>query len=216
MNAPHIAPTTRDRILNAAERLFARRGFYGVTIRQITREAGVDVALASYYFGPKADMFRAVLERRAGELHGAILHSLNQVADRTDGKPPSIETLIRAFTQPSIDRLVRGGEGWRDYIHLMADLYTSQQSEFLVAMHEMYLPALGRFMELAGRSIPTASERGITLSFYMLLTAVIGIYSEAAGLRGLARTDVGPTDFEAILDHLAPFFAAGFHRMASV
>src|SRR5687767_199735 len=72
MNTPDIAPTTRDRILNAAERLFAQRGFYGVTIRQITREAGVDVALASYYFGPKADLFRAVLERRAGELHGAI------------------------------------------------------------------------------------------------------------------------------------------------
>lgn len=216
MNAPAIMPTTRDRILNAAERLFAQRGYYGVTIRQITREAGVDVALASYYFGPKTDLFRAVLERRADELHGAILQSLEDTAIRAGDRPASVESLIRAFAQPSIDRLVRGGDGWRDYIHLMAGLYSSQQIEFLTVMNEMYMPALRRFMDLVRQSVPTASERGVTLSFYMLLTAVIGIYSETAGLDDLSGGSIRSTEFDAILDHLAPFFAAGFHRMASV
>lgn len=208
-------PTTRDRILNAAERLFAQRGYYGVTIRQITREAGVDVALANYYFGPKANLFRAVLGRRAEELHGAILESVEAAAARAGERPPPVEALIRAFAQPSIDRLVRGGDGWRDYIHLMAGLYSSQQSEFLVAMTEMYMPAMRRFMALARKSVPTASERSVTLSFYMLLTAVIGIYTETTGLGELSEGAIQPTDFDAILDHLAPFFAAGFHRMAS-
>jgi len=216
MNAPAITPTTRDRILNAAERLFAQRGYYGVTIRQITREAGVDVALASYYFGPKTDLFRAVLERRADELHGAILQSLEDAAMRAGDRPASVESLIRAFAQPSIDRLVRGGDGWRDYIHLMAGLYSSQQIEFLTVMNEMYMPALRRFMDLVRHSVPTASERSVTLSFYMLLTAVIGIYSETAGLDDLSGGSIRSTEFDAILDHLAPFFAAGFHRMASV
>ena len=216
MNAPDTGPTTRDRILNAAERLFAQRGYYGVTIRQITREAGVDVALASYYFGPKADLFRAVLERRAEELHGAILASIDAVEKRAGDRPPGVESLIRAFAQPSIDRLVRGGEGWRDYIHMMAGLYSSQQSEFLVAMNDMYTPAMRRVMELIRLSIPTASERSVTLSFYMLLTAVISIYSETVGLERLSNGTIHPTDFDTILDHLAPFFAAGFHRMASV
>jgi AcrR family transcriptional regulator len=216
MNAPAITPTTRDRILNAAEQLFAQRGYYGVTIRQITHEAGVDVALASYYFGPKADLFRAVLERRADELHGAILQSLEDAVMRAGDRPAGVESLIRAFAQPSIDRLVRGGDGWRDYIHLMAGLYSSQQIEFLTVMNEMYMPALRRFMDLVRRSVPTASERGVTLSFYMLLTAVIGIYSETAGLDDLSGGSIRSTEFDAILDHLAPFFAAGFHRMASV
>lgn len=216
MTGPDTSLTTRDRILNAAERLFAQRGYYGVTIREITREAGVDVALASYYFGPKADMFRAVLARRAEELHGALLRSLDDTAAQAGDRPPGIEALIRAFAQPSIDRLVRGGDGWRNYIHMMAGIYSSQQSEFLAAMNAMYMPAMTRFMELARQSIPTASERGITLSFYMLLTAVIGIYTEKAGLEDLSGGAIKPTDFDAILDHAAPFFAAGFHRMASV
>ena len=51
---------TRERILDAAERLFAQRGFYGVSVREITGAASVDVALASYHFGNKQGVLEAV------------------------------------------------------------------------------------------------------------------------------------------------------------
>ena len=57
---------TRDRILDAAERLFAQRGFHGVSVRDITGAADVDVALANYHFGSKQGVLEAVLMRRAG------------------------------------------------------------------------------------------------------------------------------------------------------
>jgi AcrR family transcriptional regulator len=215
MNGPDHSTTTRDRILNAAEALFAQRGYYGVTIRQITNEAGVDVALSNYYFGPKADLFRAVLERRAAEHHDILLRSIEAAVAAAGGRAPRVETLIRAFAQPVVDKLVRGDEGWRNYIHLMAGLYTSQQMDFLVAMNDLYAPVLRRLIELIGRSVPSASERSITLSFYMLLTALLGIYAETPGLERLSTGTINASDFDAILDHLAPFFAAGFHRMAS-
>ena len=44
---------TRERILDSAEKLFARRGFHGVSVRDITQDAGVDVALVNYHFGTK-------------------------------------------------------------------------------------------------------------------------------------------------------------------
>ncbi|HEX8662005.1 MAG TPA: helix-turn-helix domain-containing protein, partial [Brevundimonas sp.] len=44
---------TRDLILDASEDLFSKHGFYGVTIREVAREAGVDTALVHYYFGAK-------------------------------------------------------------------------------------------------------------------------------------------------------------------
>ena len=51
---------TRDRILDAAERLFARRGFHGVSVRDITGAADVDVALANYHFGSKQGRFSCI------------------------------------------------------------------------------------------------------------------------------------------------------------
>src|SRR5208283_5345824 len=50
----------RERIMDAAEELFAEHGFDGVTVRQVTRKADVDVALAHYYFGTKKGLFDAV------------------------------------------------------------------------------------------------------------------------------------------------------------
>ena len=56
---------TRERILDAAERLFAQRGFYGISVRDITGAAEVDVALASYHFGNKQGVLEAVVMRCA-------------------------------------------------------------------------------------------------------------------------------------------------------
>lgn len=50
------------RILLAAKKLFANQGFEGTTVRQICEEAGANVALVSYYFGGKENMFGAIFE----------------------------------------------------------------------------------------------------------------------------------------------------------
>jgi len=52
----------KDRILDSAERLFARHGFYGVSVRDITKAADVDVALVSYHFDGKRELFAAIFQ----------------------------------------------------------------------------------------------------------------------------------------------------------
>ena len=71
---PPRAPTrangnrTRALILDAAERQFGARGFDAISLRDITDDAGVTLALASYHFGTKDNLFEAVVARRAGSL----------------------------------------------------------------------------------------------------------------------------------------------------
>jgi AcrR family transcriptional regulator len=54
---------TKERILDAAERLFAAHGFAGTSLRAVTKEAGVNLAAVHYHFGTKEDLLRAVLSR---------------------------------------------------------------------------------------------------------------------------------------------------------
>ena len=56
--------STKDRVLQTAERLFAERGFDGVSIRDITNEAKVNLAAVTYHFGNKEKLFTAVLMRK--------------------------------------------------------------------------------------------------------------------------------------------------------
>ena len=73
------ARPAKGRILDAAERLFAQHGFYGVSVRDITDAAGVDVALVSYHFGGKRELFTAVFQRRAELLNAERLEMLEGV-----------------------------------------------------------------------------------------------------------------------------------------
>ena len=112
----------RDHILNAAEELFAEHGFDGVTIRQVTRKANVDVALAHYYFGTKKGLFDAVFLRRAAVVNEARLKAINdyQVNPGPDGA--TIEGFIQAFLDPVIERWAKGGPGWKNYLAIVAQV----------------------------------------------------------------------------------------------
>ena len=68
--------STRERILDAAERLFAAQGFHAVSVRDITAAAGVDVALVNYHFGGKHALFEDVFMRRAEVLNAERLRRL--------------------------------------------------------------------------------------------------------------------------------------------
>ena len=54
---------TRELILNTAGRIFAENGFHATTVRQITREAGVNVAAINYHFNDKQELYISVLKR---------------------------------------------------------------------------------------------------------------------------------------------------------
>src|SRR5580692_2063793 len=87
----------KERILDAAERLFARHGFYGVSVRDITEAAGVDVALVGYHFGSKRELFAAVFQRRAELLNPERLAMLEEVRHAGQRRAPTLEEIVNAF-----------------------------------------------------------------------------------------------------------------------
>ena len=103
----------KERILDAAERLFARHGFYGISVRDITEEAGVDVALVSYHFGGKRELFAAVFQRRAELLNPERLAMLEEVRRTALPGVPTLEDIVNAFTYPLLERSARGGHTTR-------------------------------------------------------------------------------------------------------
>ncbi len=93
---------TRERLLEAASRLFAERGFQGVTVRQLCREAEANVAAVNYHFGDKLGLYRAVLET-------AFAHA---EADPTTDVPADTapEARIRHYVATFLPRLAAPGE----------------------------------------------------------------------------------------------------------
>lgn len=91
---------TKQAVFNAAERLFALHGFQNVSVRDITAEAGVNLASVNYHFGSKDALLFEIFRRRTGELNRERARMLHEASDRHQGKPPVREILEAYFTPP--------------------------------------------------------------------------------------------------------------------
>ncbi|NUS83332.1 MAG: helix-turn-helix transcriptional regulator, partial [Streptomyces sp.] len=95
MNEPQPAPT-RDRLLDAAERLFGEHGFAATSLRTVTVAAEANVAAVNYHFGSKEGLLRAVVERAMAAVNGERLRLLEELRAAGD-RQPTVEELVRAF-----------------------------------------------------------------------------------------------------------------------
>lgn len=101
-------PDPRTRILEAAETLFADRGFAATSVRELAGRAGVNVAMIHYYFGSKAGLYRSLFEFEVGRVR-----SLLESAAGLEGTARErIASFIRAYTRfltshPSVARILQ-------------------------------------------------------------------------------------------------------------
>ena len=95
-----MTDSTRQRILDTAERLFADQGFHATTLRQITSEAGVNLAAVNYHHGSKDALILAVFQRRLDDLNSERLARLDRAVAAAD--PPELEGVLEAFIYPAL------------------------------------------------------------------------------------------------------------------
>ena len=209
--------STKDKILDAAEELFSIYGYYGVSLRDITRLAGVELALANYHFGPKEELFGHVIARRAGEHCGDIIASLDEAFAKTSGRPPTIEGVIEAFVRPVFKRLLHDGPEWHSYIRLLAQVsQLRHQQEFLLPLHKLYNPVVRRFLTAIQTSLPSCTEEGVYWAYYFIYGSLLHILVANGDIDKVSHGSCRSTDYEEISRRFIPFFAAAVYRMLDV
>jgi AcrR family transcriptional regulator len=202
--------TRKDRIIEAAERLFARRGFNGVSLREITSEAGVDVALVKYYFDSKQGLFDALLHRRAEILNDLRAEALDRVLARND--PAPVEEIIDAFTHPLLNEIVGEDETWRDYFGLLAQVNNNPDWGGM-AMSRHFDPLVRRFIDALRDALPGTDEADLFWCYHFLSGALTLTFADTKRIDALSNGVCHSSDFEAVHKRMVPFIAAGFEAI---
>lgn len=205
------APETAARILDAAESLFSQRGFYGVSLRDIATEAGVQVALTHYHFGSKDDLFRAVIDRRADEHADGMTQALAQAVTRDGSRADCRRAIIRAFITPIVDRSMRGGAGWKNYIRLMALVANLPQGEAFVSPFRQHFDDLiAAYVHALHALHPEMDEGDVHWCFFFFQAMTTHILVESGMLDRQSGGRFSSSDLDAMVDRLVDFVAAGF------
>jgi len=203
---------TRESILDAAEDLFSKHGFYGVTIREVAREAGVDTALVHYYFGAKRGLFDAVFLRRAEVWNAERVDAVNRYAREAGPDGMTLEGLFEAFLRPPFQWSLKGGPGWKHYAALVAQ--TNANPTFGgETMARYFDPAIRRLIELIKQIMPEAREVDLYWAYHNLSGALTLTLGETGRLDRLSGGLCRSGDLESACDYLVRFAAAGFRAV---
>ena len=202
---------TRELILDAAEDLFSKHGFYGVTIREVAREAGVDTALIHYYFTAKRGLFDAVFLRRAEVWNSERVDAINRYAAE-QAEAMTLEGLLEAFLRPPFQWSLKGGPGWKHYSALVAQ--TNANPAFGgETMARYYDPAIRRLIVLIQQVMPDAREVDLYWAWHMLSGALTLTLGETGRLDRLSNGLCRSGDLETASDYMVRFAAAGFRAV---
>jgi AcrR family transcriptional regulator len=200
-------PVTRNRLLNVAARLFAARGFKRVTVRDICRDAGANVAAINYHFGDKEGLYTEVVRMAI-----QIMRETTEIAQAlATGLPP--DDRLRVYIRVFLERAV-GGHAQDGWIHqiMMREMADPTPAIDLVA-EQVVRPRLEYVASIVGEMLGRLPEdplvRRCVLSVQAQIHAVMPNYMSKRLLENLSD----PTVLDELADHIARFSIAGVRAM---
>jgi AcrR family transcriptional regulator len=162
-------PDRKLAILLAAEKLFAQRGYHGVSIRDIADEAKVQVALVGYYYGLKHELFYAIFERWNSTIEERLA-ALRSVS-HDPAKAETLTRIIEAFTAPVL-RLRASSEG-EYYALLVARELRQETQESDHVLRAYFDPLAHAFIDALQEALPYATRGQVAWCYQFALGALL-------------------------------------------
>jgi AcrR family transcriptional regulator len=198
----------QDKILNAAETLFARHGYNGVSLKEIAREAEVDTGLLSYYFAAKSGLFNAVLARRADAINEARFAAMQAYAEAA-GDELTVEGALRAYLAPTFAFVKSGGAGLLNYLTVVSQVAVAPVGSIAGSEALPFDPAILAFVDLLQRARPGASRAEIFWFYHLLSGAISVTWARTGRIDRLSDGLCKSEDFDAIAEQMVQVFAHG-------
>src|SRR5689334_6029247 len=202
MNAPHFS--TKERILGAAETLFARHGFAGASLRQVTAAANVNLAAVNYHFGSKDNLIEEVFRRRLDELNARRIEALEAALA---GGTPKLEDVLAAFIRPALDFSLDEAGG-HAFMRVLARAYAEHNERLRKFLHDNYGHVLKQFVAAFTHLLPGLDKQEL----YWRLDIVSGALTYAMADFGVIKRPSGMSEQrhrDLAAEHLIKFAAAG-------
>lgn len=208
-----LLDSTRDRILAAAEELFARTGVARTSLRAITALARVNLAAVNYHFGSKDGLVEAVYRRRLEPLNGARLRNLDRVEAEFGGRPP-LEAVLEAFMSPVAELARDPAQGGPTVMRLLGQTHAEAEAQFRGWFASDYRRVLERYQAALCKALPDIAAEDIRWRLHFLVGALTYPVAERQLVELLSGEALDPRDVSRVVQRLLPFVAAGFRAPA--
>jgi AcrR family transcriptional regulator len=201
-------PLTTERILDAAERLFADHGFEGTSIRDIVDSAKVNLAAIHYHFRSKEALLEAVLTRRISLVNGARIERLEAAEAEATPGPPSVEAILRAFIVPTVEFAQRNESG-ATFVQLMSRMFTEPGFSLPNFLGRKFGETIARFSAALVRALPQMPREVVLWRAFFTIGAMHHLLCSTKKIDLLSRGLRNSTSETDMTEYLVQFSVAG-------
>jgi AcrR family transcriptional regulator len=183
--------STKDRILGAAEELFALHGFAGTSLRQVTTQADVNIAAVNYHFGSKENLVNEVFRRRMDEMTAARMGQLEKARVEHPGE---LRPVLAAFVEPAL-AMAQDRQSGGAFVRVIARAYAEKNDNLRRFLSDHYGHVLRDFGRAIAGCVPGLIKRpaAVTEEAHRAQAAQELIHFAEAGFRAAARSEGSPT-----------------------
>lgn len=195
------AVDTKSTILDVAEQRFADQGFAATSLRQVTADAGVNLAAVNYHFGSKEGLVKAVLMRRIEPINDERRRRLDALPD-----PPPLEHVVRAYIEPAMQTASQVSGFCRVFGRLSAE-----RPPFLAGFFAEQFGELGRrFVAMLAKGAPALDVQTIWWRMHFTIGAMSHTLLNAEVIDEVSEGACGTADRAAVCEQLVTFAIGGF------
>jgi AcrR family transcriptional regulator len=201
--------TTRSRILNTAQRLFGKQGFPRTSLRQITDEAGVNLAAVNYHCGSKEDLYKTLLIDRLHRLNDERVNLLAQAGQLAGEQPVPVRSILETFIRPLLRLAASDSAGGDSFMRLVSRELADPQPFMMADLANEVDPVVERYTRVLTQTLPEIPRAEL---FWRMQFAISGIIHAAAHQRDFERVSCGlcqADDADGCIRRLIDFCAAG-------
>ncbi|MCP3977900.1 MAG: TetR/AcrR family transcriptional regulator [bacterium] len=214
MSVPVDPRDTKQRILDAAESLFAEKGFAGTSLRNITTLAGANLAAVNYHFGSKEALVEAVFVRRCEPMNHERLAELDTLESRAGSGAPELERVIEAFVGPVLRASRDPERGGTVFMRLLGHAMSQPKDEIRELLASQFREIARRFSTALGRALPGLDPTEVFWRMAFMVGSMAHTMAMADHFKKVSRGVCDPTDEEEIVARLVPFLTAAMRSPA--
>ena len=197
---------TREQIVDAAEILFAKNGYKGTSLRQITEHAGANVAAVNYHFGTKENLLIEILDRVVVPINARRIQLLD---DFEDQGAPNIRQVLEAFLLPDIHTLKELRQRNPALPRFVARMYSENSALMQEIMGQQFEDIGHRFGKAIGTALPHLTAEEIAWRLQCVVGIVIYLFASVTPPEGSSMVgDNTDADLERLLAITVPMMTA--------
>jgi AcrR family transcriptional regulator len=207
---------TRERIIVSAEKLFAMRGIEGVSIRDITQAAGVNLAAINYHFGTKSALAAEVFKHCIDPINARRLKLLDAVENSASGKSPKLEAVVEAMVRPAVERGFDHEQDNETFLRLTGRCLSEPNAEIETLVRAHFDKLIRRFDAAFLRALPGLEPEELFWRIKFMVGALHYSLLTCGKQKHLPVKMRKTLDAEGLIQRLVKFTAAGLRASVSV